>query len=131
MKLIVLDNNGLTAHQFNQSDSNMIMQRCQIAGKQWYQNLLGFFINTVKRTVAITVRDHEGTIETMEYIDMESGQPEFYVQDQFSDYLSKRDIGVKMSLSSFEPVLQTILTAPVKARRWEVYPELNRYYNYM
>lgn len=130
LKLILLNGSEPKIFYFNETESKAIMSCCESAGKQWSQYLLGFFINNNenRQYVAITVKDVDGTIESMEYIDIEKNQPEFDVSEDFLAYVSQVDNFAEISLVPFDPILQNIIHAPVKARNWHVYPTISQYY---
>lgn len=128
MKLLVINDTGVHAYNFNKIDSDTIAARCKAAGKLWSSILQGFVINTRKNYAAITIRANDGVIESMEYIDIDSNQPEFSISDSFLNFLARKDSHTDIPLDEFEPVLREIISAPTKARRWEVYKEISEHY---
>ncbi len=130
MKLIIVNQTEITPYFFNKTDSQLIKDRCQAVGKQWSEHLLGFFINLSDQDAyaAITVKAEDGVIECMEYIDIDRGKPEFTISQDLISKLRASTANNEVKLSDFEPILSEILGAPMKARKWEVYPEINQHY---
>jgi hypothetical protein len=130
MKLLIINNNLVTHYYFNQQDAQTILSRCQAAGKQWSNNLVGFTLTSTNQTTfaAINIIGNDGVVESMEYVDIDTGKPEFTINNDLLIKLSKNESQTEISLTEFESILTEILTAPVKARRWEVYPEVNHRY---
>ena len=128
MKLLLANHNGISVYFFNKLDTEMILTRCRAAGKQWTDMLQGFLINLSAGYVAISIKGDDGVIESMEYVDIETNKPEFTISENFTRYLSAKEQNSEISLHEFEPILNNILSAPVRARRFEVYPEVSKQY---
>ena len=130
MKLLIISNETISTYYFNPQDAQNILKRCHDAGKQWSNALVGFFINMQNNThfAAINVKDQNGVIESMEYVDIERNKPEFPISNDFLTLLSTKPPQTEISLAEFEPILSEILSAPIKARKWEVYPEINQHH---
>lgn len=127
MKLLIINPTNIAEYYFNQEDAQAIISRCGAAGKQWSQNLVGFFISTLNNEhyLAINVKDNDGTIESMEYVNIDTNKPEFVISSEWVSNLTKNGSSTEINLAEFEPILAEILIAPVRARRWEVYPQVN------
>lgn len=130
MKLLIATQGKITELYFNPEDHQAILARCQAAQKQWANQLVGFFINNSNNTryAAISIKGNDGVIESMEYVDIDTNKPEFTISDEFLSNLSVKPEQAEISLREFEPILTEILTAPIKARRWEVYPAITERY---
>ena len=130
MKLILISNVGIQPYCFNKDDSQKIIALCKNADKQWSESLLGFFINTISLNpyVAITIKNAEGEIESMEYVDIDTQKPEIFIDNHFVSSLIKKDINAEIDFAEFEPILKEIVAAPLKARKWEIYHEITKQY---
>lgn len=130
MKFITLTASGIRTFFITPEDSRQISARCQQAGKQWASGLLGFFVNmtTPAPYAAVTIQTGDGAIECMEYIDVDRQTPEFSPSDALLQFLNTQTDGSELPLREFESLFNEILLAPMKARRWEVYPVINQQY---
>lgn len=130
MKLILISNVGIQPFCFNKNDSQKIVALCKGAEKQWSESLLGFFINTISLNpyVAITIKNSDGEIESMEYVDIDTQKPEIMIDNSFVSSLIKKDINAEVNFAEFEPILKEIVAAPLKARKWEIYHEITKQY---
>lgn len=130
LKLILAAKDSIRYFIFGEEESAAIITRCKMANKQWYDSLVGFLINVTqdKHYAAINIRGNDGVVETMEYVNLETDIPEFAIDENLLKSLNDISAQSEISLSIFEPVLQQMLIAPIRARRWEVYPEINKYH---
>lgn len=130
MKLKLIYNNGssISEYSFSHVDSSAIITKCKQSGKQWSDKLVGFFINNTPTNsyAAIAIKGDDHVIECMEYRDIETSNPEFIIDTSFLAHLSGTEPYSELSLAAFESTFFHILAAPSKARRWEVYPEINK-----
>lgn len=130
LKLIHVTPTSKQAYYFNEADSQLMLTRCKQAGKQWSHALLGFFINVNNdyQYAAITIKGQDGIIESMEYVDIDTNKPEFVISPDLLAFLQTQPANSEIPLSEFESLFEEIIVASVKARRWEVYPEVSRHY---
>jgi hypothetical protein len=130
MKLLLINKTSIKVYRFNPSDCQIIAQRCRDRDKKWSPGLIGFFINIANDMpyAAVTIKGSDGIIESMEYVDIERDKPEFIINNDFLAYLASQESDSEIPLKEFESTFNDILLSPMKARRWEVYPDVSKLY---